>query len=725
LLISQRSLTVHPNFGAARHHGAVVAHLTKGGFVSENPTGWRIGADIGGTFTDVVALGPGGRIVPMKVLSTPPAFGEGVVTATTAALAAGEAAAADVAAMLHGTTVATNAILERNGARTAVITTRGFRDVLELGRLRRPTLYDLSWVKPAPLAARRYRFELDQRIHADGTLAPATADADVTAIAAEIREARVAAVAVCLVNSPVRPDEERRVADLLRVHLPGVFVTASVDLSPEPGEFERTSTATVNSYVGPVVRDYLTALEADLRTAGVVAPLLVMQSGGGLLDAAKVVDRPVQIIESGPAAGVTSVTRLARLMRLDGVVAFDMGGTTAKASLIEHGEPFVSADYEVGGGMNVARGLGSGAGYPVRAPSIDIAEVGAGGGSVISTDAAGALHVGPTSAGSRPGPACYGNGGERPTLTDANVVLGYLSPEALAGGRVAIHPDLADKALSGVAAELGTDVPTAARGAYEVAVSGMTTAVKAVTSERGRDPRETVMVAFGGAGPLYGAALARELGITTVVVPPHPGLFSSLGLLVADLERYGLATHRGDLAGAAALAAEFDRLATEVTAELQAGDADREVTVDRFLDVRYRGQRFDLRIPVPAGPLDDAALAEVRARFHAEHRRTYGRAARDELVEIVTLRVRGRVEAGISLASVLTAPLPEGRPDGRRTLRFDTPVEADVISRAALGPEPRPGPLVVEDMDSTTLVPPCSTAHRDHLNNIVIRWEQP
>jgi N-methylhydantoinase A len=681
---------------------------------------WRIGADIGGTFTDVVALGPAGRIVPMKVLSTPPAFGEGVVSATTAALAEGEAATAEVGAMLHGTTVATNAILERAGAPTAVVTTRGFRDVLELGRLRRPTLYDLGWVKPAPLAPRRHRYELDQRIHADGTVEPAV-EADVAAVAAEIRAAGIAAVAVCLVNSHVRPDEERRVADLLRAALPGRYVTASVDLSPEMGEFERTSTATVNSYVGPVVHDYLTALQQDLRGAGVAAPLLVMQSGGGLLDAAKVVERPVQIIESGPAAGVTAVTRLARLMGLAGVVAFDMGGTTAKASLIEDGEPFVSADYEVGGGMNIARGLGSGAGYPVRAPSIDIAEVGAGGGSVITTDAAGALHVGPTSAGSRPGPACYGNGGERPTLTDANVVLGYLSPEALAGGRVAIHPELARKALGGVAGELGTDVAGAARGAYEVAVSGMTTAVKAVTSERGRDPRDTTMVAFGGAGPLYAAALARELGISTVVVPAHSGLFSSLGLLVADVERYGLAPYLPDVDPAA----EFARLAAEVTAELQAGDADRAVTVDRFVDVRYRGQRFELRIAVPEGPWDAAALAEVRRRFHAEHRRTYGRAGADDLVELVTLRVRGRVAAGASLESVLTAPLPEGRPASTRTVRFDDDREALVLSRAALGPEPRPGPLVVEDMDSTTLVPPGATAHRDALNSVVVRWEQP
>ncbi|WP_226350250.1 hydantoinase/oxoprolinase family protein [Pseudonocardia sp. ICBG601] len=690
------------------------------------PAGWRVGADVGGTFTDVVALGPGGRIVPMKVLSTPPAFGEGVVTATTAAVQAAGVTAAEVTGMLHGTTVATNAILEKDGAVTALVTTAGFRDVLELGRLRRPTLYDLGWTKPAPLVPRRRRFEVDGRIHADSTVEPAASPGRIARVAEEIRGSDAASVAVCLVNSHLRADEERRIAAELGRLLPGVYVTASVDLGAEPGEFERTSTAVVNSYVGPTVQDYLTVLERDLVTAGVTAPLLVMQSGGGLLDAEKVGRRPVEIIESGPAAGVTAVAALARAMDLPGVVAFDMGGTTAKASLIEDGSPFVSADYEVGGGMNVARGLGSGAGYPVRAPSIDIAEIGAGGGSIVRTDAAGALHVGPSSAGSRPGPAAYGNGGERPTLTDANVVLGYLNPEAIAGGRVRIHPDLAAKALAGVAAELGAGVPETARGAYDVAVSGMTTAVKAVTSERGRDPRETTMVAFGGAGPLYSAALARELGIGTVVVPTHPGLFSALGLLVADIERHASAAHDPDRADATAVGDEFDRLAAVVEAELRSAAADREVVVERFLDLRYRGQRFELRAPVPSGPLDEAALAAAREWFHAEHRRTYGRRGPDELVEIVTLRVVGRVGAGVRLDDALAAPLPPAAPETRRRCFFDgREVDVPVVGRAALDATPRTGPLVVEDMDSTTLVPPGATAHRDQLNNIVISWSRP
>lgn len=681
------------------------------------PAGWRVGADIGGTFTDVIALGPAGEVVPTKVLSTPPDYGAGVVTATTGLLSSVGARPDAVSAMLHGTTVATNAILSMSGVRTAVVTTRGFRDVLELGRLRRPVLYDLTWSKPEPLARRRHRYELDQRITADGRLEPPADDDEIRGLAVTLRADGIRAVAVCLINSYVRPDEERRVADLLRAELPGVYVTASVDVSPLPHEFERTSTAAVNAYVGPAVHGYLTRLEAELRAVRVSAPLLVMQSSGGLLDAASVAQRPVQIIESGPAAGVTAVQKLAQLMGLPNVVAFDMGGTTAKASLIEHGEPFVSADYEVGGGMNVARGLASGAGYPVRAPSIDIAEVGSGGGSVISVDAAGALHVGPASAGSRPGPACYGQGGELPTLTDANVTLGYLSPEALAGGSVPIHPELAAKALAPVAERLGGDVPGTARGAYQVAVSSMTTAVKAVTSERGRDPREATMVAFGGAGPLYAAALARELGISTVIVPVYPGLFSSLGLLVADTEHTELAPYRAEFSELQELSAEFEQLAARVRRELG-----EDAVVDRLVDMRYRGQRFELRVRVPEGDLTDDLLAEVRARFHDEHRRTYGRAGTDDLVELVNLRVRGRIPAPVSIADVLRLPAAAGREPGTRDCRFVETVPTPVVARADLGADPAEGPMVVEDMDATTLVPPGARVHRDRFDNIVITW---
>ena len=681
--------------------------------------GWRIGADIGGTFTDVIALGPDSRVVPAKVLSTRPDFQTGVVNGALASIEAAGVGQAQVDTVLHATTVATNAILERGGALTGLVTTAGFRDVLELGRLRRPFLYDLSWQKPAPLAARRHRFELDHRIAGDGTELRPVQEDDLEQVAARIREEGLAAVAVCLLNSYQRPDIERAVAGWLRNRLPAVYVTASVDVSPELQEFERTSTVTVNAYVGPVVRDYVDALQASLVGNGIKAPFIVMQSSGGLLDAQSVISRPVQIIESGPAAGVIAVQKLAQLMGLDNVVAFDMGGTTAKASLIEDGCPFVAADYEVGGGMNGARGLGRGAGYAVRVPSLDIAEVGAGGGSIISVDVAGALHVGPQSASSVPGPAAYGLGGTSPTLTDANVVLGYLSPHAIAGGRVAIHPGLAASAVGTIAARLSLGTQQAARGAYRVAVSNMTTAVKAVTTERGRDPRDSVMVAFGGAGPLYGAELARELGIRTVVVPMHTGLFSSLGLLVADrqLQAVAPAPAAPDPAGIGRLCGELEQ---SVRAEL-AATTEETPTVQRQLDMRYRGQRFELSATLAGGPVTEGTLAAARAAFHDEHFKTYGRRGEDSLVEIVNVRVRATIENPTSMHDVLT-PFATGVSRTTRACFFDRPAETPVLSRFALTAEPQPGPLVIEDMDATTLVPPGAAAHLDQHNSIVIQW---
>jgi N-methylhydantoinase A len=584
-------------------------------------------------------------------------------------------------------------------------------------------LYDLAWEKPVPLAQRRHRYELHQRILANGELSPATDSAEVEALVDVLRAAGVESVAVCLLNSYLRPDEERRVADLLRKGFPSCYVTASVDISPEAREVERTSTAVVNSYVGPIVERYVTDLGNKLKSFGVTAPFLIMQSSGGLIDAGAVAAAPVQIIESGPAAGVIAAQKLAQAMGLPNVVAFDMGGTTAKASLIEDGAPFVAIDYEVGGGMSAFRGLSKGGGYIVRAASIDIAEVGAGGGSIISLDAAGSLHVGPGSAGARPGPACYALGGERPTLTDANVVLGYLNPAALAGGTVRVDASLAHKVIGGLADEYGSDPPTVARGAFEVAVSNMTKAVKAVTSERGRDPRQSTMIAFGGAGPLYGAYLARELGISTVIVPAYPGLFSSLGLLVADIERQRVTPYQSGLAETSTLAAAFAVMEAQLAADLAGqGDGTTDLQFQRLVDMRYRSQRFELRTPLPDGPIDDASLQEARRRFHEQHRRTYGRSGPDELVEFVNLRVRGRLPNPVSLERILASSAQDESPLQSRACYFDRDVVVPVLSRGAIGPEAAEGPLIVEDMDATALVPPGARCRRDRLNNLVINW---
>ena len=684
---------------------------------------WSIGVDIGGTFTDIILLGPDGEIVTDKVLSSPPDFATSVVEAVQRVLEASSVTAGRVGRILHGTTVATNAILEMTGATTALVTTAGFRDVVELGRLRRPTLYNLGWAKPRPLAARRYRYELHQRIAADAEVLVEVDAHEVKVLAERMRDERVEAVAVCLVNSYIRPDVERRVAEQLRTLLPDVFVTASVDISPAMQEYERTSTALVNAYVGPIVERYVFDLDARLKGLGVVAPFMIMQSSGGLLHASAVATAPVQIIESGPAAGVTAVQKLAQAMGLANVVAFDMGGTTAKASLIEDGVPFVAIDYEVGGGMSASRGLSKGDGYLVRVPSIDIAEVGAGGGSIISRDVAGALHVGPESASARPGPACYAQGGDRPTLTDANVVLGYLNPVALAGGNVKVEPELAHRVLAKLAQEFGADAATIARGAYDVAVSNMTKAVKSVTSERGRDPRESTMVAFGGAGPLYGAYLAKELGISTVIVPAYPGLFSSLGLLVADVESQKIAPFRLEHLDPTNLAAAFEEMAAQAAQDIsQQGSGDAPVVVERLLDARYRGQRFELRVSLPEGPLDEESLMIARRRFHAEHLRTYGRSGPDDLVEFVNLRLRGRIVNAVTVESVLAQRTPGQPQASSRPCRFEEVIDTPVISRANLSRTPVAGPLIIEDMDATTLVPPGSRAHLDGFSNIVIEW---
>ncbi len=692
---------------------------------SESYGEWLVGVDIGGTFTDIILIGPSGEVVTDKVLSSPPDFATAVLTAVDRVVSDARIDAPAISRVLHGTTVATNAILEMTGATTALVTTKGFRDVLELGRLRRPTLYDLGWSKPAPLVRRRHRYELDHRLLADGSVEKPVHHDEVVQIADAMRAEGVGAVAICLLNSYASPEEERRVAEQLRVLLPDVFVTASVDISPALQEYERTSTAVVNAYVGPIVERYVFDLGKRLSEYGISSPFLIMQSSGGLLPAAAVATAPVQIIESGPAAGVTAVQKLANAMGLTNVVAFDMGGTTAKASLIENGVPFVAIDYEVGGGMSASRGLSKGDGYLVRVPSIDIAEVGSGGGSIINRDLAGSLHVGPESASARPGPACYAQGGDRPTLTDANVVLGYLNPISLAGGNVKVEPSLAEQVLTTLAQEFGVDAGTIARGAYEVAVSNMTKAVKSVTSERGRDPRESTMVAFGGAGPLYGAYLAKELGITTVIVPPFPGLFSSLGLLVADVERQKVAPFRDAHVDPAALGAAYDELAQSVTDDLRAqGGGDEAIVFDRLLDARYRGQRFELRVTLPDGQLNEGSLAFARQEFHAEHQKTYGRSGPDELVEFVNLRLRGRIVNRVTVESVLARRAAGEVVRSSRSCRFDEVLETPVLSRAALGTKPVAGPLVIEDMDATTLVPPGANARLDEFANIVITWSE-
>jgi N-methylhydantoinase A len=676
-----------------------------------------IGVDIGGTFTDVIVAAEDGGLHRAKVLSSPPDFGQAVLDglarlAETSGLDLGTAVT-----LVHGTTVATNAILEGRGARTALVTTRGFRDVLELGRMRRPSLYDLFWDKPEPLVPRRLRLELDQRIAPDGEIERAPTEEDLEAVAEQLRGEGIDSLAVCLLNSYRNPDEERRIAERLSDRMRNGYVTASVDIVPEIHEYERSSTAVVNAYVRPTMDRYVAGLERGLADAGVSAPLLIMQSAGGLLTGADARTKPVQLIESGPAAGVIAAQTLAARLELRDAITFDMGGTTAKASVIEGGTPFEASEYEVGGGMNSRHGLTKGGGYAIRVPALDIAEVGAGGGSVIWVDRGGAPRVGPQSAGAAPGPACYGLGGTEPTLTDALVVLGYVSQHALAGGTQSIAPELAERALATVADPLGISVLDAALGAYRIAVSNMSRAVKAVTSERGRDPRRFSLLAFGGAGPAYAVELGREFQIPFVVVPPNAGLFSTVGLLLADLQFHDVAsTTRRESPDPVGIAAAFAAM------EERMSGAD-EYT--RFADMRYVGQSSELRIRVPAGEVTDETLAELREAFDAEHERTYGHRGDDQRVEIVNLRLRGAsAQPGRHKDELFAAPARNGSYAARGATRgayFSAGrIETPVVARVAVPLDPTPGPLIVEDMDATTVVPPGATCRLDALGNLII-----
>ena len=497
----------------------------------------------------MVALTEGGRAAVVKVASTPDDYGRGVLHGLAEALAELDLSAAGVAEIVHGFTVATNAILEGKGAEMALITTEGFRDVLEIARLRVPRLYDLAYRKPPPLVERRLRLEVRERVDARGRVVVPLDAGDVERAAAAVRGAGVSSVAVCLLHSYANPEHERRIGEALRAALPDLDVSLSCELLPEAREYERTSTTVINGYVRPVVARYLQRLVAELRRAGTAAPVSVMQSNGGLMPVELAARKPMYCIESGPAAGVIGAAEIgARLGEAD-LISFDMGGTTAKASIVEGGRVLLASECEVGGGMNAGHRLLRGAGYVLRVPAIDIAEVSAGGGSIAWVDRAGGLQVGPRSAGAVPGPVCYGTGGTEPTVSDADVALGFLNPEHLLGGTFPIAAGRARTALrERLAAPAGLTETEAAWGVHTLANVKMGGALRAVSSERGRDPRRFAMIAFGGSGPVHAAGLAASLGIGRVIVPPSPGVFSAFGLLFAEVEHHFVQTLNQPLA---------------------------------------------------------------------------------------------------------------------------------------------------------------------------------
>jgi N-methylhydantoinase A len=680
---------------------------------------WRIGVDIGGTFTDVALVEEdSGRIAVAKVLTTPPDFGAGVMEGLREGLSRHGIAAADATLLSHATTVVTNALLEGKGAEAAFVATRGFRDVLELRRSARSDLYDLFQDGPSVLIPRRRRFEIGGRIDAQGEEVAPLAEDEVPALAEAIRASGAATVAVSLMFSFLNDSHERRLGELLRAALPPeVQVFLSSEVLPEIREYERASTTAVCAYVGPLLAGYLARLQAAAAELG-LPRLHVMGSSGGVLDVAECLRMPAAAVESGPAAGVVAAALVGRQIGLPNVLSFDMGGTTAKASVIVGGEVAVTAEYEVGGAGNAKRWI-AGTGHPIRVPVVDLAEVSAGGGSIAWIDPGGALKVGPHSAGAAPGPAAYGRGGARPTVTDANIVLGYLDGAALLDGGLPISRAAAERAIAEhVAAPLGLGVPEAAARVVEVVNANMCEALRIVSVERGHDPGEFSLMAFGGAGPVHAAFLAEELAVPEVVVPPAPGAFSALGLVATDLRRDFARTLYAPLDGVEPerVAAVLAAMEEEGSAMLDAAGVPRSRrALQRSADCRYRRQAYELTVPMADSPVTAGVLATLAADFHAKHEQTYGHANTSEPVQLVNLRLTalGRLPP-LTLAQ--PSDVAAGRESERPAWFAGAMRPCRVLWREGLSAGAAvPGPAVIESLESTTVVPPGWTARvADH-----------
>ena len=690
-------------------------------------TGIRVGIDIGGTFTDIVFLDESGRTLIKKVSSSTDNYARAILSGIEALFAESGLEPAAVRELLHGTTVGSNAILEGKGAHAGLIATAGFRDVLEIRNLRMPRLYDLHWEKPPPLIERHLRLEVAERIDGRGAVDIPLDRADAERAVSALLEEGVEVIAVCLINCFANPAHERLIGEVIEALAPGLPYCLSSDVLPEIKEYERTSTTVINAYVMPVIRSYLESLRRDLDAAGIAAPLLVMQSSGGMMGQATAIRRPCHVIESGPAGGVVGAQALASRQGMGDVITFDMGGTTAKASLIEGGHFTRSQEYSVGAGVTIGSRLLTGAGYLLKTPAIDLAEVGAGGGSLVWIDAGGSMQVGPQSAGADPGPLVYDKGGTEPTVTDANVLLGYLNPDHLVGGELKLNRARAETVFAErIAAPLGLSLEHAAHGAHLIAASNMIRAIKAVSSERGRDPRAFTLFAFGGNGPVFAAGMAEALGMAKVVVPPAPGLFSCFGLLYADNEQHHSRTVARLLRDAdpAALTRDWDALAAEARAELRAeGFAEARITTRRFAELHYKGQIYELTVAAPDGTLDAAKIAALEEAFGEEHLRTYGhRAGPDEPVELVNIQVvaRGLAERP-RIPERLTLTREEPASPGPRQAYFGNAgwLKTPILRRSDLA-RPVTGPAIVEEYDATCVIPPAWTARLDDYGSIVL-----
>ena len=693
---------------------------------------YRLGVDVGGTFTDAILLNEStGEVRTGKVPSTPSDPSQGFLRVVDRMLEQGDVAPDAVRYLVHGTTVATNAIIEGNLARTAFVTTEGFRDLLEIQTGIRPVLYDLQFEKLRPLVPRYLCFGVPGRLDFRGDVLVPLDEGAARRVAEQLRDEGVESVAVCLLHSYVNPEHEKRIGDILREVLPSVPVSLSSEVAPEFREYFRASTTVINAAIRPVVSRYLGNIQDRIRGSGITGELLVMQSSGGVLTFDAAIERPVFMVESGPAAGVIAASHLGSSLGHGNVISFDMGGTTAKAGLIEGGTPRVTKDYEVGGTAGATEHGARGSGYPIRTPVIDLVEIGAGGGSIAWIDSGGILRVGPQSAGADPGPVCYGQGGTEPTITDANLVLGRLSPDYFLGGEMGLDVEGARRAIETRCAKpLGMGVMEVALGIVEIANSAMVGALRQVSVQRGHDPRDFMLVAFGGAGPVHANRLAAELEVPTVLVPPSPGTTSAMGLLVTDIKHdYSVALiQRADRLDFEAAGESFRSMRAEGRNALaREGVGPGEMAFLYQADMRYVGQSYELTIPLPDGGVSPHGLRAVIDHFHEEHERAYGFKADGEPVEFVALRLsaiggisRPRSRELSDSGGVLAAALKT-----RRAVYFAESggaVDCPVYDRYGLGPDLEvPGPAIVEEVDSTTVIHPGYQADVDRYGNLFLR----
>ena len=696
------------------------------------PSRYRLGADIGGTFTDVTLIDEAtGAIRTAKVPTTPEDPSEGFLAGVLRALRAHDVAGPALRLVVHATTVATNAIIEGKIGRTGFVTTDGFSDLLEIGRQARPAscLYDVLFEKPRPLVPRYLCYGVPERLDARGHVLLPFDELAGRNVAEALRQAGVESVAVCFLHSYLNPEHERRMGEILRTAMPDVPVSLSAEVAPEFREYFRASTTVVNASIRPIVARYLTKIARQLRETGVAADLLIMQSGGGVYSAAAASERPVFMVESGPAAGAIAASFLSDAIGCRDLVSFDMGGTTAKVALIQDGHPRVTKEYEVGSTARAGTSGQAGDGYPIRTPVIDLVEIGAGGGSIAWVDSGGALRVGPHSAGADPGPVCYGKGGQHPTVTDAHLVLGHLDPRYFLGGEIVLDVERARAAVARCGDLLGLDLAQAAHAIVEIANTAMVGALRLVSIQRGYDPRQLTMVAFGGAGPLHANRLAEESGIGAVLIPLSPGTTSAMGLLVTDLKREYSRTliQRLDQLDPQIVDEGFRRLEDQGRGELlREGTRPQDIAFLRQVELRYVGQSHELTVEAPGGGLDPQEAAALLERFHRVHDRAYGYSAPGEPVELVNLRVTavGRIKKPrLREVSPGGTAAEAARKDSRQVYFVEAGgyVACPIYDRYRLGAgQIISGPAICEEVDSTTVIHPGFQARVDRFGNLLL-----